>query len=39
MSNHKDHDYDVLRIDGTSRVEVLMELRPRDCREPVWLHR
>ena len=27
MSNHKDMNYDVLRIDGTSRVEVLM----RNC--------
>ena len=25
MSNPKDHGYDVLRIDGTSRVEVLMK--------------
>jgi hypothetical protein len=25
MSNPKDYSYDVLRIDGTSRVEVLMK--------------
>ena len=33
MSNHKDMNYDVLRIDGTSSVEVLMKNCDRETAE------